>query len=170
MSAKDVSGNTRRRITKLLWAFLAAACCDGAEIAAAGEQTTLLTPERQASSASGPAGLTLRSDRTGHFRGTAMINNVPMPYMIDTGATVTVIPKELADAAKPPIGRDTDTATAGGTVKVSQTKISKLKIGNLEIDNLDGLISYDFNYVLIGMNALKHFRRRKTRSTRLIWR
>ena len=87
-----------------------------------------------------------------------MINNVPMPFLIDTGASMTLVPRDLADTAKLPIGRYALAATAGGTAKVSQTKINSLKIGNLEIDNLEGLISYDFNFVLIGMNVLKHFR------------
>ena len=32
-------------------------------------------------------GVILKTDRQGHFRGTALVNNVPMPFMIDTGAT-----------------------------------------------------------------------------------
>ncbi len=32
-------------------------------------------------------GIVLKADRQGHFRGTVLINNIPMPFLIDTGAT-----------------------------------------------------------------------------------
>src|SRR5450759_3479831 len=39
-------------------------------------------------------GVILKIDRQGHFRGTALVNNVPMPFMIDTGLTRTSIPEK----------------------------------------------------------------------------
>lgn len=105
-----------------------------------------------------PGGIILQTDRNGHFRGTALINNVPMPFMIDTGATQTTIPANLAIAAGLPFGRSIQTTTAGGQVVDQQTKINSLKIGNAEIRNLDASINRHLNEVLIGMNTLKYFR------------
>ena len=47
-------------------------------------------------------GVILKTDHQGHFRGTALVNNVPMPFMIDTGATQTVSPRKMAVAASLP--------------------------------------------------------------------
>ncbi|WP_404361570.1 TIGR02281 family clan AA aspartic protease [Methylotuvimicrobium sp. KM1] len=102
-------------------------------------------------------GVVLKSDRQGHFRGVALINDVPMPFMIDTGATKTVIPAKMATAAGLPFGRPIQTSTAGGKVYDSETQISSLKIGNAEIRNLDAHINDHIEQVLIGMNTLKHF-------------
>jgi aspartyl protease family protein len=103
-------------------------------------------------------GVVLKSDRQGHFRGTALINDVPMPFMIDTGATTTVIPEKMAAAAGLPFGRSVQTKTAGGTVYDRETRISSLKIGNAVIRNLDAQINGYIDQALIGMNTLKHFR------------
>jgi aspartyl protease family protein len=48
--------------------------------------------------------ITLTADIYGHFRGNVLINNVSMPFLIDTGATMTVIPEKMALEAKLPLG------------------------------------------------------------------
>jgi clan AA aspartic protease, TIGR02281 family len=102
-------------------------------------------------------GVILKIDRQGHFRGTALVNNVPMPFMIDTGATRTSIPVKMAVAANLPFGSTIQTSTAGGQVIDRLTRITSLKIGNAEIRNLDANISQYLDEVLIGMNTLKYF-------------
>lgn len=102
-------------------------------------------------------GIILKTDRQGHFRGIALVNNIPMPFLIDTGATKTVIPKRMAIAAGLPFGRFIQASTAGGKVAERETRINSLKIGNAEIRNLDAHISDYLDEVLIGMNTLKYF-------------
>lgn len=111
-----------------------------------------------ASVASIPAGMVLQTDHSGHFRGTALINNVPMPFIIDTGATQTVIPASMAIAAGLPFGKSVQAKTAGGQVFDQMTQIKSLKMGNTEIKKLDARINRHLNEVLIGMNTLKYFR------------
>lgn len=105
---------------------------------------------------SAPA-IILKADRFGHFRGMATINDMPMPFLIDTGATKTSIPINLAIAAHLPFGQSIQSNTAGGHTLDRQTKINKLKLGNIEIKNLDANINQHLNEVLIGMNTLKYF-------------
>lgn len=105
-----------------------------------------------------PGGIILRTDRSGHFRGTALINNVSVPFLIDTGATQTSVPANLASTIGLPFGRAIQTNTAGGRVVDQLTKINSLKIGNAEIRNLDANINQHLTEVLIGMNTLKYFR------------
>lgn len=104
-----------------------------------------------------PGGIVLQADRNGHFKGTALINNVSMPFMIDTGATQTVIPTSMAVAAGLPFGRPIQSDTAGGQVLEQMTHIDSLRIGSAVINNLDAGINQHLNEVLIGMNTLKYF-------------
>lgn len=102
-------------------------------------------------------GVILKTDHQGHFRGIALINNVPMPFMIDTGATKTSIPAKMAVVAGLPLGSAVQTNTAGGQVIDHLTRINSLKIGDTEIRNLDANINQYLDEVLIGMNTLKYF-------------
>jgi len=103
-------------------------------------------------------GIILRADAAGHFRGTALINGYSMPFVIDTGATHTIIPTKLAIASGLPFGRSVQTETAGGKVVDQLTHIDSLKIGTAEISNLNAIINQHLNEVLIGMSTLKYFR------------
>lgn len=103
-------------------------------------------------------GVILKTDSQGHFRGTALINNVEMPFLIDTGATRTSIPEKLAVAAGLKFGSTVESNTAGGLVTDHLTRINSLKIGNAEIKNLDATINQYLEEVLIGMNTLKFFK------------
>lgn len=107
----------------------------------------------------------LTTDRQGHFRGTALINNVPMPFMIDTGATKTSIPAKMALAAGLPLGTAVQTNTAGGQVVDHLTRINSLKMGNAEIRNLDANVNQYLDEVLIGMNTLKYFQMTQSGNT-----
>jgi len=102
-------------------------------------------------------GLIIKADRQGHFRGTVLINNVAMPFLIDTGATTTTIPEKLAYAAQLPFGAQINSNTAGGKVIDRLTQINSLKIGNAVIQNLHAAINQHLDEVLIGMNTLKYF-------------
>lgn len=110
-------------------------------------------------------GVVLKSDRQGHFRGMALINDVPMPFIIDTGATTTTIPTRIASAAGLPFGRSVQAKTAGGIVNDRATRISSLKIGNAEIRNLDAHINDHIDQALIGMNTLKYFHMTQNQGT-----
>lgn len=104
-----------------------------------------------------PGGIVIKADAQGHFRGTAFINNVAMPFLIDTGATETVVPVALANQALLPIGQVGQSDTAGGTAPSVSTRINSLKIGNAEIKNINAHVNFSVDEVLIGMNTLKYF-------------
>lgn len=105
-----------------------------------------------------PGGVVLKSDRQGHFRGTALVNGTPVPFMVDTGATRTVIPAELAVAAGLPRGRRVPTLTAGGQVHDHETTIRHLQIGNVVIEDIEAQINDHIDEALLGMNTLRFFR------------
>lgn len=105
-----------------------------------------------------PGGIILYADIQGHYRGTVLINNVSMPFMIDTGATHTTVPTKLALAAGLPLGASFQAQTAGGVVTAQKTHIDSLKFGTVEIKNLEGSVNSYLDEVLIGMNTLKYFK------------
>jgi len=121
-------------------------------------------PENQAPMNLMPGGISLQADQQGHYRGTALINNVAMPFLIDTGATQTAIPEKMATAAGLSFGKVIQTNTAGGTTYDRLTRINSLKIGNVEIKNIEASINQNLQEVLIGMNTLKYFRMTQDRN------
>lgn len=115
-----------------------------------------------------PANIVLHADRGGHFRGTLFVNNVAMPFMIDTGATTTAIPKSMSYAARLLPGRAFKVSTADGFTVVHSTTINSLKIGNLDLSGLDGAIVDNLDEVLVGMNTLKLFHMTQDRNTLIL--
>lgn len=120
-------------------------------------QSNLITPKA--------GGVVLKTDPQGHFRGTVLINNVPMPFLIDTGATKTVIPSSMAIQAGLPFGGVVQSNTAGGKVADRATQITSLVLGSAVIKNLDAHINDHLDEVLIGMNTLKYFQITQTGNT-----
>lgn len=123
------------------------------------------SPETQKSQEVTSPAIIIKADRQGHFRGLALINNVSMPFLIDTGATKTSIPYNMAVTANLDFGQSIQSRTAGGHIIDYQTRIRSLKIGNIEIKNLDANINQYLEEVLIGMNTLKYFHMLQTGNT-----
>lgn len=120
-------------------------------------QSNLISPKA--------GGVVLKTDPQGHFRGTVLVNNVPMPFLIDTGATKTVIPSSMAIQAGLPFGGVVQSNTAGGKVSDRATQITSLVLGSAVIKNLDAHINDHLDEVLIGMNTLKYFQMTQTGNT-----
>jgi aspartyl protease family protein len=111
------------------------------------------------------SGVIIKADAKGHFRGTVLINNVPMPFLIDTGATDTVIPFKMAVAAKLPYGGYVQTSIAGGKIAVREILIKSLKLGNAEVLNLNAQMNDYLDEVLIGMSTLRYFKMTQNEGT-----
>ncbi len=101
--------------------------------------------------------LVFRKDPQGHFRGVALINGVPMPFLIDTGATTTAIPLHLANQARLMIKDTGLVSTANGVTTVIKTEIESLRIGKAEIRNTEAGVLSNLDEVLLGMNVLQMF-------------
>lgn len=125
----------------------------------------LMAPEKPQTIEPIIGGAVIKTDRQGHFRGTVLINNVAMPFLIDTGATKSVVPAKFAAAAGLPVGAFIPASTAGGQILERQTEIKQLVIGNSLIQNLDAHINDNLDEVLIGMNTLKYYRMTQTGNT-----
>lgn len=103
-------------------------------------------------------GVSIQADSNGHYRGMVLINNVAMPFLIDTGATEVTVPRNLSYAARLPLGKAFQTSTANGLAVARVTHINSLKIGNIEVKNFDASVTDHLDEVLVGMSFLKLFR------------
>ncbi len=140
--------------------FIFSSVCSGAAEAGPGRLPVNSSMQENSSATAGE--ITLQADEDGHFRGTLLINNVSMPFLIDTGATVTTVPMKLAVAARLPLGRQIETHTAAGKSYDKSTKIDSLKIGTAEIGSIEANVNQHLTEVLIGMNTLKYFKMYQT--------
>lgn len=96
--------------------------------------------------------------RDGHFWLQAQVNGVPVRFMVDTGATVTAVSPETAQAAglTPRAGSlPVRLQTANGTVSADMTSIDELRFGNVAARGLDAIIAPGLGPTnVIGMNLL----------------
>jgi aspartyl protease family protein len=115
----------------------------------------------------GVIAVTLKQDRQGHYTVRGLINNSPIDFLVDTGATEVVIPAGLAERLNLERGRAKRASTANGPVTVYQTNLTRLSIADLHFDNVSGVINPGMNgtAALLGMSVLKHLELTQTGNT-----
>ncbi|NMP32069.1 TIGR02281 family clan AA aspartic protease [Thalassotalea sp. M1531] len=115
-------------------------------------------------SAQGKASVTLNQNRRGHYITSGTINDSPVVFLLDTGATQVSIPAHIAEQLQLESYGQYPVQTANGTVTVYRTKIDSLSIGNLYLYNVDAHINpgMQSNEILLGMSALKKVEFRQT--------
>lgn len=123
------------------------------------EHEELKSKQRVAVSAVGQKALVLERGRDRHYTALTKVNGKEFAFMLDTGATSTAIPANLAKALNLPIQGQTRVNTANGTIDVDLTRI-RLEIENLvTIDNLRVTILPDNDdRGLLGMDVLGRLR------------
>ena len=94
----------------------------------------------------------------GHFWLRAEINGHPASFLVDTGATLTAVSPQTAEAAglRPREGGlPLRMQTANGTVAADLTSIDELRFGNVAARGLDAIIAPNLGRTnVIGMNLL----------------
>ncbi|MET1754847.1 TIGR02281 family clan AA aspartic protease [Novosphingobium sp. RD2P27] len=97
-------------------------------------------------------------DRDGHFWLTASVNGVERRFLVDTGATLTAISPQTAEAAQleeQAFPQAIMMRTANGTVQAQLTTINELRFGNVVARELDAVVAPGLgNANVIGMNLL----------------
>lgn len=79
----------------------------------------------------------------GHYWITARLNGTRLRLMVDTGATVTAISQDVAEAAgiePDPLQPDARVETANGTVTAAPARIGSLRFGSIAARDLDAIV------------------------------
>ncbi len=99
----------------------------------------------------------LERNRQGHYVAGGEVNNVPVTFLLDTGATDVAIPANIAERADLQQGTAGRAFTANGAVTVYTTLVDTLRIGNIELQDVRASItpSMPGDTILLGMSALQ---------------
>ena len=100
----------------------------------------------------------LESNRQHHYVASGKINQQPVTFLLDTGATDVVVPQQLAHKLGLKAGLRQTAITANGTVNVYSTTIDTLQLGSITLYNIDASINPGMNgeAILLGMSALRN--------------
>lgn len=94
----------------------------------------------------------------GHFWLQARVNGERRRFLVDTGATLTALSQDTAEAAQVPIQplrRSVLMRTANGTVEAELARIDELRFGNVVARDLDAVVAPGLGETnVIGMNLL----------------
>lgn len=105
-----------------------------------------------------PSGeIVLQQNRQNHYVTSGLINNQPVVFMLDTGATSVAVPAALAQQLGLKPGYRHKAVTANGIVEVRDTRIDTLTIGPITLRNVQASINPGMSgpEILLGMSALK---------------
>ena len=105
----------------------------------------------------GQAEVVLEQNRHGHYVTQGSINEKPVIFLLDTGATQVSIPAHIADELQLESFGSYPVQTANGNVTVYRTQIDQLSIGNIFLYNVAAHINPGMksDSILLGMSALK---------------
>jgi aspartyl protease family protein len=124
-----------------------------------GKKRVLALGQHYRSGAAPAAGnmVTLAADSRGHFISDAQVNGGSVRFVVDTGATVVVLP--AADATRLGIdyrkGQLAQSKTAGGIVPVFRITLDRVKVGAIELTSVEGVvIEQGLDIALLGMSFL----------------
>ncbi len=101
----------------------------------------------------------ISADRSGHYRIKGKINEYPVAFLVDTGATLVAIPESLAKQLQVSGRYPVTISTANGEVTGSLTRLKQLSFGSFELHDVKAVIMPGAadDTVLLGMNVLSQF-------------
>ena len=100
--------------------------------------------------------VTLLGNAQGHFVASGRINNVPVQFLLDTGATDVAVPLDLAQQLALPQGAPVTLSTANGRAQGYRTQIDRLQLGAIVLRDVRAVAApgLEGEQVLLGMSAL----------------
>lgn len=106
---------------------------------------------------SGTKEVVLQQNRQGHYVASGTVNDVPVLFLLDTGATDVAIPESVAIEAGLERGSASRASTANGVVTVYATSVKELSLGNITLEDVNASITTSMggNTILLGMSALR---------------
>lgn len=104
------------------------------------------------------AEVTLVQNRQGHYLANGNINDQPVTFLLDTGATHISIPEHIARRLKLRKGFPAQSRTANGTITVYGTRLNSVSIGAIKLFDIRASINpyMQDDEILLGMSFMKH--------------
>ena len=97
----------------------------------------------------------LARDSRGHYLANVWINGMPVNALVDTGATVVMIPAHMQDELGLRTGDSFPVTTATGQVIAHHTMIDTFKLGPIVLHDVEAALVFSLHdSVLIGMSLL----------------
>ncbi len=91
----------------------------------------------------------------GHFWVNAEVNDQPVRFLVDSGASLTTVSREVAEAAGLETGMRVEIVkTANGTVQMSKARVGELAVGSIRVADLPVLVAEQEGLNVLGMNFL----------------
>ncbi|SDI55150.1 aspartyl protease family protein [Pseudomonas flavescens] len=116
-------------------------------------------PNRQPQSVHGSDYVEVRlaSSQGGHYLVDGLINDDPVTFLLDTGATQVAIPSQVARRLGLQSGAPVQISTANGRATAHRTRLARLQLGDIVLQDVSALIApgMDGDEILLGMSALK---------------
>lgn len=114
-------------------------------------------PNQRVQMSSSADEVTLQRNRYGHYVTQGKINNQPVTFLLDTGATDISIPRKIAQKLKLKAGQERRYQTANGVIVGNLTTLNSVSIGNIKLNNVRASINPAMNNdeILLGMSFLK---------------
>ncbi len=99
----------------------------------------------------------LQRNPYGHYVANGFINNYPVTFLIDTGASTIAMSETLAKKLKLKYHSSTYSQTANGVTQGWNTQLNQVRLGDIQINHLNAHVLPKMlkNEVLLGMNFLK---------------
>jgi aspartyl protease family protein len=107
--------------------------------------------------AGGEVRIPMRDD--GHFWVEAQVNGVTVPFLVDSGASLTTIGADVAEETRvEPEIRIAQVETANGTVTMRRARLDSLAVGSIQRDGVPVLVAEQEGMNVLGMNFLSSLR------------
>jgi aspartyl protease family protein len=100
----------------------------------------------------------LKRNRHGHYVFNGEINQKPVSFLVDTGATITSIPSGLQRYLGLKTGQAFQVSTANGVATAYMTRLDEVRLGEIRLTNVQASLNPGLpdDSILLGMNVLKH--------------
>lgn len=137
----------------------------------ANRMTGELVPSRAQGEAGGAQ--TIQRNADGHFYIVSNVDNRPVLFLVDTGASMVALSRSDAERA----GIDTGTLrfnrpvqTASGSSAAAAVRINSLTLGDIELRDVDAMVMAEGQQSLLGMSALNRLSGVEIRGDQLVLR
>ncbi|WP_232220421.1 retropepsin-like aspartic protease family protein [Legionella tunisiensis] len=103
--------------------------------------------------------VTIVADEQGHYYIDGSINDYPVKFILDTGATLVAVPQWLATKLQLQGRYPISIQTASGEVTGTLTRLKQLSFAEFTLNNVKAVIvpGSDDDTILLGMNVLSRF-------------